>query len=172
MQPEIIDQKIMLREHAKSIISLWQFKNEKIVFTNGCFDILHRGHLEYLLQAAALGHRLVIGLNSDDSVSRLKGPSRPVNKIDDRAFALASLRCTDLIVPFEEDTPLELIEFLQPNILVKGGDYDALETDPASKRYIVGSFETKSRGGNVVCIPIVAGYSTTNAVNKIKKSTD
>ena len=160
MQPEIIDQKIMLREHAKSIISLWQFKNEKIVFTNGCFDILHRGHLEYLLQAAALGHRLVIGLNSDESVSRLKGPSRPVNKIDDRAFALASLRCTDLIVPFEEDTPLELIEFLQPNILVKGGDY-TIES-------IVGAKETLQRGGKVEVLSFKEGYSTTSLIDKMK----
>ena len=161
MQPEIIDQKIMLREHAKSIVSLWQFKNEKIVFTNGCFDILHRGHLEYLLQAAALGHRLVIGLNSDESVSRLKGPSRPVNKIDDRAFALASLRCTDLIVPFEEDTPLELIEFLQPNILVKGGDY-TIES-------IVGAKETLQRGGKVEVLSFKEGYSTTSLIDKMKK---
>jgi rfaE bifunctional protein nucleotidyltransferase chain/domain len=161
MQPEIIDQKIMLREHAKSTISLWQFKNEKIVFTNGCFDILHRGHLEYLLQAAALGHRLVIGLNSDESVSRLKGPSRPVNKIDDRAFALASLRCTDLIVPFEEDTPLELIEFLQPNILVKGGDY-TIES-------IVGAKETLQRGGKVEVLSFKEGYSTTSLIDKMKK---
>jgi rfaE bifunctional protein nucleotidyltransferase chain/domain len=161
MQPEIIDQKIMLREHAKSIISLWQFKNEKIVFTNGCFDILHRGHLEYLLQAAALGHRLVIGLNSDESVSRLKGPSRPVNKIDDRAFALASLRCTDLIVPFEEDTPLELIKFLQPNILVKGGDY-TIES-------IVGAKETLQRGGKVEVLSFKEGYSTTSLIDKMKK---
>ncbi len=161
MQPEIIDQKIMLRDQAKFIISLWLFKNEKIVFTNGCFDILHRGHLEYLLQAAALGHRLIIGLNSDESVSRLKGPARPVNKIDDRAFALASLRCTDLIVPFEEDTPLELIEFLQPNILVKGGDY-TIES-------IVGAKETLQRGGRVEGLSFKEGYSTTSLIDKMKK---
>jgi rfaE bifunctional protein nucleotidyltransferase chain/domain len=161
MQPDIIAGKIMLRESAKAIIKLWQFKNEKIVFTNGCFDILHRGHLEYLLQAAALGHRLVIGLNSDESVSRLKGPTRPVNKIDDRAFALASLRCTDLIVPFEEDTPLELIEFLQPNILVKGGDY-TIES-------IVGAKETLQRGGKVEVLSFKEGYSTTSLIDKMKK---
>jgi rfaE bifunctional protein nucleotidyltransferase chain/domain len=161
MQPDIIAGKIMLRESAKAIIKLWQFKNEKIVFTNGCFDILHRGHLEYLLQAAALGHRLIVGLNSDESVSRLKGPTRPVNKIDDRAFALASLRCTDLIVPFEEDTPLELIEFLQPNILVKGGDY-TIES-------IVGAKETLQRGGKVEVLSFKEGYSTTNLIDKMKK---
>ncbi len=161
MQPEIIAGKIMLRESALAIIKLWQFKNEKIVFTNGCFDILHRGHLEYLLQAAALGHRLIVGLNSDESVSRLKGPTRPVNKIDDRAFALASLRCTDLIVPFEEDTPLELIEFLQPNILVKGGDY-TIES-------IVGAKETLQRGGKVEVLSFKEGYSTTSLIDKMKK---
>jgi rfaE bifunctional protein nucleotidyltransferase chain/domain len=161
MQPEIIAGKIMLRESALAIIKLWQFKNEKIVFTNGCFDILHRGHLEYLLQAAALGHRLIVGLNSDESVSRLKGPTRPVNNIDDRAFALASLRCTDLIVPFGEDTPLELIEFLQPNILVKGGDY-TIES-------IVGAKETLERGGRVEVLSFKEGYSTTSLIDKMKK---
>ena len=161
MQPDIIAGKIMLRESAKAIINLWQFKNEKIVFTNGCFDILHRGHLEYLLQAAALGHRLIVGLNSDESVSRLKGPTRPVNNIDDRAFALASLRCTDLIVPFGEDTPLELIEFLQPNILVKGGDY-TIES-------IVGAKETLQRGGKVEVLSFKEGYSTTSLIDKMKK---
>jgi D-glycero-beta-D-manno-heptose 1-phosphate adenylyltransferase len=161
MQPEIIAEKIMLRESALAIIKLWQFKNEKIVFTNGCFDILHRGHLEYLLQAAALGHRLIVGLNSDESVSRLKGPTRPVNNIEDRAFALASLRCTDLIVPFGEDTPLELIEFLQPNILVKGGDY-TIES-------IVGAKETLERGGRVEVLSFKDGYSTTSLIDKMKK---
>lgn len=161
MLPDIIAGKMMLRESAKSIINLWKFKNEKIVFTNGCFDILHRGHLEYLLQASSLGHRLVVGLNSDDSVSRLKGPTRPVNKIDDRAFALASLRFTDLIIPFEEDTPLELIEFLQPDILVKGGDY-TIEN-------IVGAKETIQRGGLVEVLKFKEGYSTTSLIDKMKK---
>ena len=161
MLPEIIAGKMMLRESAKSIINLWKFKNEKIVFTNGCFDILHRGHLEYLLQASSLGHRLIVGLNSDYSVSRLKGPTRPVNKIDDRAFALASLRFTDLIIPFEEDTPLELIEFLQPDILVKGGDY-TIEN-------IVGAKETIQRGGRVEVLNFKDGYSTTSLIDKMKK---
>jgi D-glycero-beta-D-manno-heptose 1-phosphate adenylyltransferase len=161
MLPNIIAGKMLLRERAKAIINLWQFKNEKIVFTNGCFDILHRGHLEYLLQASSLGNRLIVGLNSDDSVSRLKGPSRPVNKIDDRAFALASLRFTDMIIPFEEDTPLELIEFLQPDILVKGGDY-TIES-------IVGAKETIQRGGRVEVLSFKDGYSTTSLINKMKK---
>lgn len=161
MEPEIISNKIMLRDQARLIVDRWKFKGELIVFTNGCFDILHRGHLEYLLQAAALGHKLIIGLNSDESVSRLKGPSRPVNKIDDRAFALASLRCVDLVVPFEEDTPLELIEFLQPDLLVKGGDY-TIES-------IVGANETLHRGGRVEVLSFKEGYSTTSLIDKMKK---
>lgn len=161
MHPDVILNKIMLREKAIPIVDRWKFKNDNIVFTNGCFDILHRGHLEYLLQAAALGQRLIVGLNSDASVSRLKGPSRPVNKIEDRAFALASLRCVDLVVPFEEDTPFELIEFLQPNILVKGGDYTV--------DGIVGAKETLFRGGRVEVLSFKEGYSTTSLIDKMKK---
>jgi D-glycero-beta-D-manno-heptose 1-phosphate adenylyltransferase len=161
MHPDVIHNKIMLREQAKLLVDRWKFKDEKIVFTNGCFDILHRGHLEYLLQASSLGHKLIIGLNSDESVSRLKGPSRPVNKIEDRAFALASLRCVDLVVPFGEDTPFELIEFLQPNVLVKGGDYTIDD--------IVGAKETLQRGGRVEVLMFKDGYSTTSLIEKMKK---
>jgi rfaE bifunctional protein nucleotidyltransferase chain/domain len=161
MLPEIISNKIVSREQALHPLNIWKFRNEQIVFTNGCFDILHRGHLEYLFQAAALGHRLIVGLNSDESVRRLKGPTRPVNNIDDRAFALASLRCTDLIVPFGEDTPLELLEFLQPDILVKGGDY--------SIESIVGAKEILSRGGRVEVLSFTDGYSTTSLIDKMKK---
>ena len=104
-------------------LSQWRFKEEKIVFTNGCFDILHRGHIEYLAQAAGLGQKLVIGLNTDASVKRLKGDKRPVNNQEARALLLASLLFTDKIIFFDEDTPLELIRFIQPDILVKGSDY-------------------------------------------------
>jgi rfaE bifunctional protein nucleotidyltransferase chain/domain len=161
MLPEIISNKIVSREQALHPLNIWKFRNEQIVFTNGCFDILHRGHLEYLIQAADLGHRLIIGLNSDESVSRLKGPSRPVNKIQDRAFALACLRFTDLVIPFDENTPFELIEFLQPNILVKGGDYTV--------ESIVGAKETLSRGGRVEVLSFIDGYSTTSLIDKMKK---
>ena len=151
----------------------WRAAGKKIVFTNGVFDILHLGHVRYLEEAKALGDCLIVGINDDASVKRLnKEPERPIHDENARAGVIAALRCVDAAIIFTEDTPAQLIEFIQPDTLVKGGDYDALETDPASKRYIVGSFETKSRGGNVVCIPIVAGYSTTNAVLKIKKSTD
>jgi rfaE bifunctional protein nucleotidyltransferase chain/domain len=154
-------------------ISNWKAAGKKIVFTNGVFDILHLGHVRYLEEAKALGDCLIVGINDDVSVKRLnKGPERPIHDEIARAGVIAALRCVDEAIIFSEDTPAALIEFIQPEILVKGGDYDALEKDPASKRYIVGSVETRARGGSVVCIPIVAGYSTTNAVNKIKKSTD
>jgi D-beta-D-heptose 7-phosphate kinase/D-beta-D-heptose 1-phosphate adenosyltransferase len=151
----------------------WRAEGKKVVFTNGVFDILHLGHVRYLEEAKALGDFLIVGINDDASVKRLnKGPERPIHDEIARAGVIAALRCVDAAIIFTEDTPSALIEFIQPDILVKGGDYDAQETDPTSKRYIVGSSETKGRGGSVVCIPIVVGYSTTNAVNKIKKSTD
>jgi rfaE bifunctional protein nucleotidyltransferase chain/domain len=131
-----------------------------IAFTNGCFDILHRGHLEYLLKASKLADYLIIGLNSDASVHRLKGPERPINKENDRAFALACLNFTDGIVVFEEDTPLRLIETIKPAVLIKGGDY-TLEN-------IVGAKETLARGGKVEIIAFSMGYSTTGIIEKIK----
>jgi len=134
---------------------------DKIVFTNGCFDILHRGHLEYLAEAAALGNRLVIGLNSDESVQRLKGPGRPVNTIYDRAMALAALGFTDAIIVFSEDTPLQLIELLRPDVLVKGGDYTSEE--------IVGALEMEARGGEVAIISFVDGYSTTTFLDRLRE---
>lgn len=151
----------------------WRAEGKKIVFTNGVFDILHLGHVRYLEEAKALGDYLIVGINDDASVRQLnKGPERPIHDEAARAAVIAALRCVDATIIFTEDTPAALIEFIQPDILVKGGDYDAQETDPTSKRYIVGSSETKGRGGLVVCIPIVAGYSTTIAVNKIKKTND
>jgi len=134
---------------------------DKIVFTNGCFDILHRGHLEYLAEAAALGNRLVIGLNSDESVQRLKGPGRPVNTIYDRAMALAALGFTDAIIVFSEDTPLQLIKLLRPDVLVKGGDYTSEE--------IVGALEMEASGGEVAIISFVDGYSTTTFLDRLRR---
>jgi rfaE bifunctional protein nucleotidyltransferase chain/domain len=134
--------------------------SKTIAFTNGCFDILHRGHLEYLLKASELADYLIIGLNSDASVNRLKGPERPLNKENDRAFALACLNFTDGIVIFEEDTPLRLIEYIKPDILIKGGDY-VLDT-------IVGAKETLAHGGKVEIIAFSVGYSTTEIIKKIK----
>jgi rfaE bifunctional protein nucleotidyltransferase chain/domain len=130
----------------------------RIVFTNGCFDILHRGHVYYLSKAREMGDLLVIGLNSDASVKRLKGESRPVNGQQARAEVLGALSMVDHVIIFPEDTPLELIRAVQPDVLVKGGDYKVDE--------IVGYKEVASRGGEVVTIPVLEGYSTTSILRK------
>lgn len=153
-------------------MEMTQIKNsaaKKIVFTNGVFDILHVGHVTYLEKARALGDRLIVGLNSDESVKRLnKGPERPIHDEQARKKVLEALRCVDEVIIFEEDTPLSLILKLQPDLIVKGGDYSPTITDPADKQYIVGSIEAQSWGGEAQVIPIVEGYSTTAAVQKIK----
>jgi D-beta-D-heptose 7-phosphate kinase/D-beta-D-heptose 1-phosphate adenosyltransferase len=138
---------------------------ERIVFTNGCFDILHAGHVRYLAQAKAQGDRLVVGLNSDASISRLKGPSRPVNPLEERATVLASLASVDWVLPFgddpaEQDTPLHLILKVKPDVLVKGGDY-TVDT-------IVGAQEVLASGGEVKVLQFVDGCSTSNIISKIK----
>jgi rfaE bifunctional protein nucleotidyltransferase chain/domain len=132
--------------------------SNRIVFTNGCFDLLHRGHIYYLARARALGDLLVVGLNSDASVSRLKGPGRPVNTEQSRAEVLGALVMVDLVIIFEEDTPLRLITALRPDVLVKGGDYN--------REDIVGYREVTSWGGEVVTIPMLKGYSTTSMLKK------
>lgn len=134
-------------------------RRRTVVFTNGCFDILHRGHVEYLAQAAALGDVLIVGLNSDASVQRLKGPARPLVPQQDRALVLAALSMVDYVTIFEEDTPLELITALEPDVLVKGGDYRPEE--------IVGREVVEARGGRVLTIPLVPGRSTTGLMEKI-----
>ena len=135
---------------------------KKIVFTNGVFDILHHGHLDYLARAASLGNILVVGVNSDASVKRLgKGGERPLNSQDDRAFQLASLLFVDAVCIFDEDTPKDLIEAVKPNVLAKGGDY-TLDN-------IVGADFVLGNGGNVEVIPFVQGYSTTSLIERIKK---
>lgn len=140
-------------------LAYWKFKDYKVVFTNGCFDILHRGHVEYLAKAASLGDVLVVGLNTDSSVTRLKGASRPIQDESSRAFILASLGFVGKVVLFEEDTPFELIKFIQPDILVKGSDYKAED--------IVGYDVVKNKGGEIVTIDLVEGYSTTAIVRKL-----
>ncbi len=149
-----------------------QLKNfrKKIVFTNGCFDILHRGHLEYLMQASMQGDYLVIGLNTDASVrSQNKSPERPLNDEVTRAIQLGALHFVDCIILFDENTPEKLIHVIEPDVLVKGGDYDANETQPDDKKYIVGSDFVKNRNGKVITIPLVEGYSTTHIIQKLKK---
>lgn len=147
----------------------WRTQDESIVFTNGCFDILHLGHLTYLMQSAELGSKLIIGLNSDASVQRQnKGPERPIQDQNSRAIALASLSFVAVVVVFDGDTPLELIKLIRPDILVKGADYDPAETDPQKKTYIVGSQEVKAEGGEVKAVPLLEGYSTSAIVKKLK----
>lgn len=135
-------------------------QGKRIVFTNGCFDIIHVGHVTYLKKAKDLGDILVIGLNSDSSVKKLKGPSRPINNQDDRAIVLSALKFVDYIIIFEEETPLKLVKSITPDIIVKGGDYK--EED------VVGGEFIQSIGGKVIIIPFVDGKSTTNIINKMK----
>jgi D-beta-D-heptose 7-phosphate kinase/D-beta-D-heptose 1-phosphate adenosyltransferase len=134
-------------------------RSQTVVFTNGCFDILHRGHVEYLDAARRLGDVLVVGLNSDASVRRLKGPQRPVNPLDDRAIVLAGLAAVDAVTVFDDDTPHALISRLLPDVLVKGGDY-SVET-------IVGASEVIAAGGRVVVAPLVPGRSTTSLIARL-----
>ena len=153
-----IQQKIVSRDFFKE--NDFKLHQQKIVFTNGCFDVLHFGHVHYLLEAKKLGDILVVGLNSDDSVQRLKGPARPINGEKERAFVLASLACVDYITLFEEDTPENLIKVVQPNVLVKGGDYTIDQ--------IVGAEFVMQNGGTVTTIPFVEGYSSTQIIEQLK----
>lgn len=158
-QIEIINEKIVSSDQFPKLLRLWRFRNQKIVFTNGCFDILHRGHIEYLAEAASYGNKLIIGLNSDSSVKRLKGPERPVNPFSERALLLAALRFTDLIVEFEEDTPENLISLIMPDVLVKGGDYTVEQ--------IAGADRVLQAGGEVKIVPLTEGYSTTGFLKRL-----
>ena len=144
----------------KKIISDLKNKGLKIAFTNGCFDILHRGHIEYLEKARSFADILVLGLNSDNSVRRLKGTPRPYMNEEDRAFILSRLECVDVVCIFEEDTPENLIKIVEPDFLIKGGDY--------SLDQIVGRTEVEKNGGKVLTIPFVKGKSTTNIIKLIK----
>lgn len=160
--------KIVTQEEIIQHRALFAMKNQRVVFTNGCFDILHPGHVTYLAKAASLGNKLIVGLNSDESVRSLdKAPNRPVNSEDARALVLAALGFVDLVCVFTESTPEKLIELVQPDILVKGADYDPDETDPSSKKYIVGSELVKSYGGDVKTIDLVQGFSTTGIIEKL-----
>lgn len=159
---EKIVNKIKNLAEGKAQVEGWRLNGQKVVFTNGCFDILHLGHVDYLEKAARLGDRLVVGLNTDASVSRFKGEGRPIQDQDSRARILASLQFVDLVVLFDEDTPLELISELLPDILVKGSDYLA--------ENIVGAEVVWKHGGVVETIDFVPGYSTTRIIEKIKKT--
>ena len=151
--------KLLDRGQALRRINAWRLTGQRIVFTNGCFDLLHPGHVTYLEAARSLGDRLVVGINDDDSVKRLKGESRPIMPLGDRMRVLGALECVDLVVPFQEDTPLELMTLFRPDIISKGGDYEADQ--------IVGASEVRSWGGEVVIIPFVPGQSTTGIVKRM-----
>ncbi|MDX1476348.1 MAG: D-glycero-beta-D-manno-heptose 1-phosphate adenylyltransferase [Saprospiraceae bacterium] len=155
-----IADKIRTKEAAVMLCDDWREQDERIVFTNGCFDLLHKGHVVYLEQARALGDRLVVGLNSDASTRRLKGNDRPINDEGARAWIIAALEAVDMVVLFNEDTPFQLIGALRPDVLVKGGDYHAED--------VVGGDIVKAGGGTVVIIPFLEGYSTTAIERKIR----
>ncbi len=163
-----ISNKIIFQSGLEKILKSWKISNLSVVFTNGVYDIVHRGHITLLAEAAAFGDKLILGINSDNSVRTLsKGPDRPINKQDDRAFIMASMMMVDLVVIFDESTPLELIKIIQPDVLVKGGDYSSEQLNQLAKDYIVGSDLQRSAGRKTVVIPIVDGYSTTALVNKL-----
>jgi D-beta-D-heptose 7-phosphate kinase/D-beta-D-heptose 1-phosphate adenosyltransferase len=159
--PQIIQQKIFDLPALQHQLRRWRLLSKTVAFTNGCFDILHEGHIASLSDAAREADFLIVGLNSDASTCRLKGPQRPVNPQQARATVLASLLMVDAVVIFEEDTPLELIKIVQPDVLVKGGDYTLDQ--------IVGAKEVMAAGGRVVINPIVPGFSTTGLIEKITK---
>ena len=150
--------KLLTGQRLADTIAKWHSDNETIVFTNGCFDIIHRGHAEYLAKAADLGTKLIVGLNTDDSVRRLKGPTRPVNNEQARAIVLSAFGFIDAVALFSDDTPRNLIMQVQPDILVKGGDYRVED--------IVGFDIVTARGGRVLTLPCVDGYSTTSTIKK------
>ena len=153
---------IINRSDLDEAVKKWRADEKVIVFTNGCFDIIHRGHVEYLSKAKSLGDILILGLNSDKSVEKLKGEGRPFVSEKDRAFILSQLVPVDAVSVFEEETPLDLIKLVMPDVLVKGGDY--------TPDTIVGRKEVEKSGGTVVAIPLVQGRSTTGLIEKIRNT--
>jgi len=160
MYREFIDRRIfMSAAEAGTMLSRWRFLQKKIVFTNGCFDLLHAGHVDYLVKASQLGDMLAIGLNSDASVKGLKGANRPINDLKARALVLAALGMVDAVIIFDDETPTRLIEFVQPDVLVKGADYKPEE--------IAGYDIVKAKGGEVVTIDLLPGFSTSSIMERI-----
>jgi len=147
--------------HIVELVAKLKLSGYSIVFTNGCFDILHKGHVAYLQSAKSMGDILIVGMNTDASVKRLKGEERPINTLEDRAFVLSALKSVDYVVPFDEDNPLTLIQSIKPDVLVKGGDY-TMET-------IVGAKEVLAHGGKVEIIPFVEGKSTSSIIDAIRR---
>jgi len=166
LQDKIVDLDSLLKK-----VKEWKSQDQKVVFTNGVFDLLHRGHIEYLAKAADCGNKFIIAVNADSSVKRLgKGDTRPLQDESSRALIMAALTFVDAVIVFDADTPFELISAIHPNVLIKGGDYDATIADTADKKYIVGSDIVKQSGGEVQVIQFVPGYSTTKIEEKIKNS--
>ncbi len=169
MKPRDPLSKIKKPESLKRLLAKGRGPKRKVVFTNGVFDLLHRGHVTYLNQARKLGTLLVVALNEDDMVKKLKGPTRPLNRVADRMITMAGLECVDYVTCFGEDTPLEIIRMLRPNVLVKGGDYSPA-APLGSPKYIVGADDVMSWGGSVKALPFVEGYSTTKTLERFRKS--
>ncbi len=159
---DAIGKKIVTLSQLLALVASWRVTGKSIAFTNGCFDILHEGHIFSFSQAAREADYLIVGINSDRSTRQLKGPSRPVNKQESRALLLANIELIDAVVIFDEDTPLELITAIMPDVIVKGGDYTIEQ--------IVGSKQVIASGGRVVINPIVPGFSTTGIIAQIKSS--
>lgn len=159
---ERIHTKIYNRKNLENQLAIWRFQSKKIVFTNGCFDLLHLGHIDYLSKAKDLGDILIIGVNTDNSVRRLKGAARPITDENSRSVIIASLQLVNAVVLFDEDTPYDLIKQVQPDVLVKGSDYKPED--------IVGYDIVKTKGGEIVTIDYLDGYSTSSVIEKVKSS--
>ncbi len=158
---EIIDKKILSKEKLANLLAVWRFFNKKIVWTNGCFDLLHLGHIDYLSKAKDEGDVLIVGVNTDESVIKIKKEGRPITDEKSRSTIVAALHFVDAVVLFDEETPYEMIKIIQPDVLVKGSDYKADD--------IVGYDIVKAKGGEVVTIDFLPGYSTTIIEEKIRK---
>jgi rfaE bifunctional protein nucleotidyltransferase chain/domain len=166
---EAVQNKISDKEELLVKVTEWKTQNKQIVFTNGVFDLLHRGHISYLAQAADCGDQFIVAVNADASVKRLgKGENRPLQDEASRALIIEALHFVDAVVVFDDNTPFNLISELKPHVLIKGGDYDSNCTDSSDKKYIVGADIVKKNGGKVEVIPFVKGYSTTKIEEKIK----
>ena len=166
---DTVKNKVVDKAQLLALIKTWKANNQSIVFTNGVFDLLHRGHIEYLAQTADFGNQLIVAVNADASVKRLgKGDSRPLQDEASRGLIIAAMEFVDAVIIFDADTPLEMITEIKPDVLIKGGDYDETCTDALDGRYIVGSDVVKQNGGAVNVIQFVAGYSTTKIEEKIK----
>jgi D-glycero-beta-D-manno-heptose 1-phosphate adenylyltransferase len=161
-QKELINSKVFELPELKRQLSIWRFFQKKIVFTNGCFDILHLGHIDYLSKAKNLGNILLIGLNTDESVRKIKGEHRPINNQTSRALFLTSFRFVDGVILFNETTPLNLITAIKPDILVKGSDYSVQD--------IVGADIVKQNGGQIITLDYLEGYSTSSLIEKIREN--